>query len=160
MCHAQMLSLSHIYGAIETTVVINIPGVFMTEDGNVEMRAVLKECSHSKVHNFNLLSMLSLLHKQGWKIKHREESLIYNENRKGGVINFNIVVPTEKGAVYIRKFVHSTEVATVNTKVSMKVSINTALSLLGHRNEDSICKTAWELGWVLMCSVMMSERRS
>ena len=48
-------------------------------------------------HNFNLLSMSKLLHKQGWKITHGGESLIRIKNEKGGVIDFDIVVPTERG---------------------------------------------------------------
>ena len=61
------------------------------------MQAVLKDCSFSAKHNFNLLSMSRLLHKQGWKIVRGNDSLIRIENGKGEVINFNIVVPTEKG---------------------------------------------------------------
>jgi hypothetical protein len=36
-----------------------------------------------------------------------DESLIRIENRKGDVIDFDIVVPTEKGAIYACKFVHT-----------------------------------------------------
>jgi len=57
----------------------------------------LKDCSFSTKHNLNLLRMSRLLHKQGWKIVRGDESLIRIENGKGEVINFNIVVPTEKG---------------------------------------------------------------
>jgi hypothetical protein len=48
----------------------DIPRVFVSKDGKMGMRVVLKECSHNKEHNFNLLSMSRLLHKQGWKIMH------------------------------------------------------------------------------------------
>ena len=57
----------------------------------------MKDCSFSTKHNLNLLRMSRLLHKQGWKIVRGDESLIRIENGKGEVINFNIVVPTEKG---------------------------------------------------------------
>jgi hypothetical protein len=36
----------------------------------------------------------------------------------------------------------------------MWVSVNIAHYLLGPRNKDSMRKTAKELGWVLMCSMM------
>ena len=64
-------------------------------------------------------------------------------------INFDIVVPTAKGAVYVCKFVQETEVVTANTDVGACMNINTAHCLLGHRNEDSVRKTAKEMGWVL-----------
>ena len=65
------------------------------------------------------------------------------------MINFNIVVPTEKGAIYACKFVRTVEVMTASAERTMKVNINMAHCLLGHRNEDSMHKTAKELGWVL-----------
>jgi hypothetical protein len=93
--------------------------------------------------------MSRLLHKQGWKIVCGDESLIRIENGKGEVIDFDIVVPTEKGAIYACKFIHTVEVAMASTERTMKVNINMAHCLLGHRNEDSMHKTAKELGWVL-----------
>jgi hypothetical protein len=71
----QLLSLGHTGGALKSTAVIDIPGVFLTKDGDMGMQAVQKECSYNKEHNFNLLSMSRLLHKQGWKITHGDESL-------------------------------------------------------------------------------------
>ena len=41
-----------------------------------------------------------------------------------------------------------------STDVRKKVSINIAQCFLGHQNEDSIWKTAQELGWVLTCGSM------
>ena len=51
-------------------------------------------------NTFNLLSMSKLLHMQKWKIVHGHESLIRIENGKGDAIDFDIVMPTEKGAIY------------------------------------------------------------
>ena len=62
------------------------------------------------------------------------------------MINFNIVVPTEKGAIYACKFVRTVEVTTASAERTMKVNINMAHCLLGHRNEDSMRKTAKEIG--------------
>ena len=85
---------------MESTALIDIPGVFVNKSGEKGLQAVLKDCSFSAKHNFNLLSMSRLLHKQGWRIVRGNESLICIENGKGEVIDFDIVVPTKKGAIY------------------------------------------------------------
>ena len=98
--------------------------------------------------------MSRLLHKQGWKITCGDEMLIRIENRKGGVINFDIVVPMAKGAVYACKFVQDTELASACMDTGTQMNVNTAHCLLGHRNEDSVRKTEMELGWVLTCGAL------
>ena len=50
----------------------------------------------------------------------------------------------------------STKVASVSTDVGMRVSVNAAYCLLGHRNEHSIQKTGKELRWFLMHGTMQS----
>ena len=79
-----------------------------------------------------------------------DKNLICIENGKGGKIEFDIVLPTKKGAIYACHFVHLSEVTTASTDIRKKVSVNVLHCLLGHQNEDSIQKTAQELGWVLM----------
>ena len=142
-------SLGHTGSAAESTALIDIPGVFVNKHGNLGLQAVLRDCSFSAKHNFNLLSMSKLLHKQGWKIVRGDESLIRIENGKGGTIDFDIVVPTEKGAIYACKFTRTLELATASADTPVRLNINMAHCLLGHRNEDSVRKTARELGWVL-----------
>ena len=117
---------------MESTALINIPGVFMNRSGEKGIQAVLKDCSISVKQDFNLLSMSRLLHKQGWIVVHGNESLIRIENGKGEVIDFDIVVPTEKGAIYACKFVCTVEVATASPERTMKVKINMAHCLLDH----------------------------
>jgi hypothetical protein len=134
---------------MESTAMIDIPGVFVTKTSDARMRAVLKDCSLSKKYNFNLLSMSRLLHKQGWKIVRGDNTLICIENGKGGTIDFNIVVPTKKGAIYACKCVRSVEVAGATKGKAMRLNIDMAHCLLGHRNEDSVHKTARELGCIL-----------
>ena len=126
---------------MESSALMNIPGVFVNKSGEKGLQAVLKGCSFSAKHNFNLLNMSRLLHKQGWKMLCGNESLIRIENGKGEVIDF-----TEKGVIYVCKFVGTVEVATVSAENMMKVNINMAHCLLGHQNEDSVWKTARELG--------------
>ena len=93
-------SMGHTGSAMESTALIDIPGIFVNKDGKTAVKAVLKDCSFSTKHNFNLLSMSKLIHKQGWKIVQGDKKLIRIENGKGGIIDFDIVVPTKKGAVY------------------------------------------------------------
>jgi ATP-dependent protease HslVU (ClpYQ) peptidase subunit len=133
-----MYSLGHAGSARESTALIDIPGVFVNKSGEKGLQAVLKDCSFSAKHNFNLLRISRLLHKQEWKIICGDESLIHIENGKGEVIDFNIVVPTEKGAIYACKFVCAVEVVTASAENTMKVNINIAHCLLGHQNEDSV----------------------
>jgi hypothetical protein len=76
--------------------------------------------------------MSRLLHKQGWKIVCGNESLICIENGTGEVIDFDIVVPTEKGAIYACKFLRTVGVVTASAEYMMKVNINIAQCLLGH----------------------------
>ena len=89
---------------MESLALIKMPGAFVHKGREAGLQAVLKDCSFSVKHNLNLLSMSKLLHKQGWKIMHGNETVVCIENRKGGVVNFDIVVPTEKGAIYACKF--------------------------------------------------------
>jgi hypothetical protein len=139
-----MYSLGHAGLAMESTALIDIPGVFVNKSGEKGLKAVLKDCSFSVKHNFNLLSMSRLLHEQGLKIVCGDESLIRIKNGQGEVIDFDIVVPTEKGAIYACKFVRAVKVATASTENTMRVNINIAHCLLSHRNEDSV-HTAKEL---------------
>ena len=98
------MSLGHTGKEVEATVIIDIHGVFSSKDCVAGLKAAIQDCSFSKKHNFNLLSMLRLLYTQGWKITHGEKSLIRIENGMAGVINFDIVAPKAKGAVYASKF--------------------------------------------------------
>jgi hypothetical protein len=91
-----MLSLRYTGGTIESAPVINIPGVFMMihdQEYRFRNEAILKACSYNKGHHFNLLSMSRLMHKQGWKILHKDESLICIKDGEGGAINFNMLCP-------------------------------------------------------------------
>ena len=55
-----------------------------------------------------------------------------------GVIDFDIVVPTEKGAIYACEFVRNGEIVASSTECGSMMSITMAHCLLGHRNEDSM----------------------
>jgi hypothetical protein len=70
-----MYSLGHAESAMESTALIDIPGVLMNKSGEKGLRVVLKDCCFSANHNFNLLSMSRLMHKQGRKIVCGDKSL-------------------------------------------------------------------------------------
>ena len=89
-------SLGHVRSAMDSTALISIPGVFVNKGREVGPQEVLNDCSFSAMHRFNLLSMSKLLHKKGLKIMHGNEIMMHFENGKAGVVNFPIVVPTEK----------------------------------------------------------------
>ena len=98
-----MYSLGHAGSAMESTALIDIPGVFINKSGEKGLKAVLKDCSFSAKHNFNLLSMSRLLHKQGRKKVCGDKSLIRIENGKGEVIDFDLVVPREANLYILLK---------------------------------------------------------
>ncbi len=62
VCEEHTMSLRHTGGAVEATAIMDIPGVFASKEGVVGLKAVLQDCSFSKEHNFNLLSMSRVLH--------------------------------------------------------------------------------------------------
>ena len=95
---------------------------------------------------------------QGWAIFLGDDKTIHMENGKDEVIEFNIEfnidVPTAKGAIYACKFACTIEVVTASADTPVRLNINMAHSLLGRCNEDSARKTARELGWVLTCGTL------
>ena len=155
-----MYSLGHAGLEMESNALINIPGVFVNKSRKTGLQVVLKDCSFIAKHNFNLLSMSRLLHKQAWKIVHVNETLIHIENRKGDVIDFDIVVPTEKGAIHACNFAHIMEVGTASTENVARLNISKDHCLFGHQNEDSVWKTARELRWVLRRGTLMPNEHS
>ena len=49
-----------------------------------------------------------------------DESLIWIKNGKGGVIDFDIVVPTEKGAIHAYKFICISELRPLAKNAGLK----------------------------------------
>ena len=95
-----MYSLEHAASAMESNALIYSPGVFVNKSRDMGLQAVLKDCSFSANYNFNFLTISRLLHKQGCTIVCGDKSLIHIENGKGDVIDFDSVMPTEKGVIY------------------------------------------------------------
>ena len=131
----------------------------MAKNGDKGMKAVLKDCTYSVGHNFNFLNMSKLLHKQDWTITHVNKSWICIENGIERVIKFDIVVPTEKGAIHACKFMCTAEITTSSTECGTRFSINRAHCLLGHQNKDSMHKTAreWHVAHCIHASTVLNQ---
>ena len=141
-------SLGHAGEALEATSTIDLPGQFMTKDGSSGLKASLTEVNYNDRHNFNLISLTRLL-SRGWEIIKGNHTGITIRNGGGGVIDFDIVIPTARGAVFACRFVRAAEVSAVSTEAGTKMNINKAHGLLGHGNEDSTRLTAGQLGWTI-----------
>ena len=61
----KIYGLRHTGEAMQSSVINDIPGAFVTKCGEKGLQAVLKYCSFNRVHNFNLLSIFELVHMQG-----------------------------------------------------------------------------------------------
>ena len=144
------VSIGHTGTAVVVTSTIDVPGQFVAKDGKVGLRAVLTDCSYNPKNNFNLLSLARLINKQGWKVTRGDDTGIQVTHASGSKIDFDIVIPMERGAIYACRFVRNmNEIATVSTDAGTKMSIQRAHCLLGLGSKDATRKTARELGWVL-----------
>ena len=91
--------------ALEAECSMDIRGQFVNRDGLVGIVATLTDVGFNTRHNFNLLSVTSLW-QQGWSTQSGDsEGLSIIGPDGGSVINFDIVVHTPRGAVYVGHFV-------------------------------------------------------
>ena len=95
--------------------------------------------------NYNLFS-LSKLMQDGWKLSGDVRAMQLTKGQ--ATINFDIVIPTKKGAIYCAYIKRKTngEVQAGNL-VSGSIDAARAHDLLGHSHEDSTKETARYLGW-------------
>ncbi len=112
------------------------------------LKATLTDVNYNEKLNFNLISLTRLLC-SGWNITSGNAAGITLTNNSGGVINFDIVIPTARGAIFACRFVRDADVCAASTDVGTKLNIQRAHELLGHGDEESTRKTAQELGWIL-----------
>ena len=77
---------------------------FVEKDGSRGLKATLTEVSYCAEHNFNLLSLTRLLCK-GWRIANGDATDITNvHDESGGRIVFDIIIPTNEGAIIACRF--------------------------------------------------------
>jgi hypothetical protein len=87
---------------------------------------------------------------QGWKLGCDGKQIwIFKEDAR---INFNIKIPTPKGALYPMYFKCNMETGLAAMSTGAKIPIMKAHNLLGHCDEDTTCKAAREYGWLLTSS--------
>ena len=140
-------SVGHVGPVVKATSSIGIPGWFLGKDGSPGVKACLKDVSFNKGLNFNLMSMSRML-VNGWEIVSGNANGI--QIKKGdNTIDFNIVIPTPRGAVFACRFMRGTDVAASSTETGVRMGIQKAHGLLGHGDENSTRLTAEELGWVI-----------
>ena len=120
----------------------------MTQDGTLGLKATLTDVNYNEKLNFNLISLTWLLC-SGWSITSGDAASIIHTHGNGGVINFDIMIPTACGAIFACQFVRDADVCAACTAVGTKMNIQKAHRLLGHGDEESMRKTAQELGWIL-----------
>jgi hypothetical protein len=140
---------------------MDIPVTFCDKEGTEKFDNVLGDVQKNERSNFNLFSVTKMLLK-GYKLKGNRYSLtVWNQTRK---IVFDIMIHTRNGALYcarfIRKLSNDTETANLvvqgeekDSKVAnkiLKVNIKGAHKYLGHLSEDTTCKTAAQLGMMVI----------
>ena len=145
-------SLGHVGQAVKATSSIDVSGYFLGKDGKPGLKACLKDASFNAMLNFNLMSLTRML-VNGWRVTKGDETGI--QIAKGDhVIDFNIVIPTPKGAVFACRFIRNTDLAAVSTEGQVRMNINKAHALLGHGDENTTRQTAKALGWVITPGAM------
>ena len=145
-------SLGHVGQAVKATSSIDVPGYFLGKDGKPGLRARLDDVSYNNRLNFNLMSLTRMLI-NGWRVTKGDKTGI--QIAKGDhVIDFNIVIPTPKGAVFACRFIRDTDLAAVSTEGQVRMNINKAHALLGHGDDNSTRQTAKALGWVITPGAM------
>ena len=63
----------------------------------------------------------------------------------GGEIDFNVVIPTARGAIYACRFVQDDEIAAMSTDAQTKMNTDKAHGMLGHGSKESTRQTAKQL---------------
>ena len=126
-------SLGQAGKAVKATSTIDLPGQFCAKDGSLGLKATLTDVNYNKSLNFNLMSLSRLL-QNGWSITQGDATCITIKSESGAVINFDIVVPTPRGAIYATRFICNIELLVVSTKTKTQITLDKAHGLLGHCN--------------------------
>jgi hypothetical protein len=141
-------TVGHIGQAVTTTKTIDIPSRFVSPDGTCSMSGTLTEVGLNPKMNYNLMSLSGMLMK-GWRITKGDSTGITIADRRGNVIDFDIVIKTARGAVFAVRFIHNSELNAASTEEGVKMTIDRAHALLGYGDEQSTRESARALGWVI-----------
>lgn len=144
---SQMLSKGIMGDEIKPGLEMDLECTHCDKFGNEVMDITLDSVGHMKGSNYNLCSLTRMMQK-GWKLQGDKKAITMTKN--GMSINFDIVIPTTKGALYCACFKRKRangEVHGAALGEGTEMNINRAHTLLGHKSEDSTRKTAKQLGW-------------
>ena len=95
------------------------------------MRGELTGVKYTKNHNFHLMSMTRLLCK-GWSITKASQL----KNGSDDMIDSDFKIHTERGSVFVSRFVRGTEIGVVSTDSGTNMNIIKDHGMLGHGNKD------------------------
>ncbi len=127
---------------------LDIPCVHFDKDGEQVGEVIITDVSHLPEGNFNLFSV-TRLQKKGWTLTGNAD---YIKLQKGGKsLLFNIVINTNKGALYAGKFCKKggDEVVGGATSKAPTYNIKKAHELLEHNNENDTRQMASYLCWTI-----------
>ena len=141
-------SLGHTGKAVEALNTMDLAGQFVDKDGSSGMKGTLTDVNYNDRYNFNLISLTRLL-VNGWKVTKGDKSGITVGNKDGSEINFDIVIPTVRGAIFACRFIRDADTGAVSTDAGTTMNIEKAHRLLGHGDEESTRQTAKHLNWVI-----------
>ena len=153
------VSLGHTREAVKATSTIDVSWPFVTWDGTLGLKATLTNVNYNEKLNFNLISLTWLLC-SGWSITSGNAAGIILTNGCGGVINFDIMIPTAHGAIFACWFVWDADVCVACTDVGTKMNILKAHGFLGHGDEETTRKTAQELSWMFTHGTLKSCQKN
>jgi hypothetical protein len=124
-----------------------LPGIVCNKEGRELQEATLDEVTHLPGAKFNLFSLSRMTRIIGWKIDGDKEAIWIKKD--GMHVQFDIVIPTPKGALYCMYFKRTSEMAMSATDQGTKLSIMKAHNLLRHCSEDMTRMAAKKMGWIL-----------
>ncbi len=108
----------------------------------------MADVNYNDRYNFNLVSLTRLLMNR-WKVTKGDKTGITVGSKDGSEINFDIVIPTVRGAIFACRFIRDADIGAVSTDAGTTMNIDKAHRLLGHVDEESTRQTAKHLNWVI-----------
>ena len=138
---------------IQNEGLVDIPGIFCDKYGQEVLKATLTKVGLNRKLNFNLLSLTWMM-QDGWIMSGNKEEITVTKD--GMKISFDIVIPTNRGAVYAGCFQRNCQVGAAAMARTIPISITQAHTLLGHCDKNVTWRSAAALGWTIEKETMKS----
>jgi hypothetical protein len=134
-------------GAKEAAIQVgDLPGILCDQHGHALQNVVLHDVTYAPSFKFNLFST-SKLQREGWTMTGNYDSITMT---KGGMtVCFDIVIPTDKGAIYclyLKRGFEMVNMAAQTEKPKLTMTIKQAHERFGHIGEDETRAMAKHLG--------------